>query len=387
MQQDFHIMIKPVGASCNLRCKYCFYLEKESLYPESRHIGSRMPDSTLESAIRAIIDARAPDQAEISFTWQGGEPTLLGQAFFSRALILQKRHAPAGMRIRNSLQTNGTLLDDDFCRFLKDADFLVGVSIDGPRALHDHYRVDAVERGTFDRVMNGIEKLKKHAVPYNLLTVVNHHNGEHPREVYEFLSHLGTPHLQFIPLVEPGSGSITSARSITPKQWGQFLREVFSVWRRQDIGKVHVQLFESILGAVLERGPSLCVHAPQCGRALALEHTGDLYSCDHFVDPAHVLGNISRQPLRQILAHPSQRDFGQAKSRTLPHNCRQCNYLRLCYGGCPKDRLLKTDSGSLNWLCEGYKNFYRFSLPHFIAMGNCLKSGLPASEYARFLRT
>jgi len=384
MQQEFNVMIKPIGAQCNLRCQYCFYLEKNALYPHKGAASFRMSDSVLEEAVRSIIAARGPKQREVLFAWQGGEPSLLGRDFFAKALALQMKYAPAGVSIRNSLQTNGTLLSEDFCRFLKDAGFLVGISVDGPRALHDIYRRDITGRGSFDTVMRGIDALNRHAVPYNLLTVVNRDNSQHPEEVYRLLTELGSAHLQFIPLVEPDIHSIVSPRSVTGKQWGIFLQKVFTAWARQDIGRIHVQHFEMLLGIVLGAPPSLCVHAACCGHAVALEHNGDLYSCDHFVDTPHLLGNITHHPLPELLNSPTQQAFGSAKSDSLPQTCRNCSYLALCHGACPKDRLITTDTKPLNWLCEGYRAFYEFSLPHFIAMANCLRMRRPASDYSLF---
>jgi|APIni6443716594_1056825.scaffolds.fasta_scaffold22746_1 uncharacterized protein len=381
----FDVMVKPIGAQCNLRCDYCFYLEKTELYPGKRAADFRMTDAMLQTLIRSQIESRAFGQREVQFAWQGGEPTLLGIPFFRRVVALQQKYAPPGVRVLNAFQTNGVLVTDEFARFFHDHEFLVGVSIDGPEALHDRFRRSNSGLGTFKAVMAGIECLNRHQVEYNLLTVVQSDNCRHPEEVYRFLTGLGSPFIQFIPIVEPDPVRTVSVRSVSGAAWGEFLNRVFHDWRRDDIGRVYVQYFDMMLGLYLGGPAALCVHAPECGRGLALEHNGDLYSCDHFVSPAHLLGNIARKSMAEMVDSPFQRAFGQAKSTTLPDACRNCEYQRFCYGGCPKDRLIATDSGKLNWLCSGYLAFYRETAPYFLAMARALNERRPASDYERFL--
>lgn len=381
----FDVMVKPIGAQCNLRCDYCFYLDKAGLYPKKKAADYRMRDETLENLVRSQIQSLAIGQREVQFAWQGGEPTLMGIPFFKRVVALQRKHAPRDVSILNAFQTNGVLVTDEFARFFREHQFLVGVSVDGPEAMHDRFRRNTSGLGTFKAVMEGIECLNRHQVEYNLMTVVQSDNGQHPEEVYRFLTSLGSPFIQFIPIVEPDPLSTVSSRSIGGEEWGTFLNRVFHEWRCSDIGRVYIQHFDMTLGLTMGRPASLCVHAPRCGRGLALEHNGDLYSCDHFVDRDHFLGNISTKPLAAMVNSPFQRAFGQSKSTTLPEACRNCQFLSFCYGGCPKDRLIATDSGKLNWLCSGYLAFYQETAPYFVAMARALHHHLPASEYLRFL--
>lgn len=380
-------MVKPIGAQCNLRCDYCFYLDKTALYPQQRAADFRMSDATLETLVRSLIEARPEGQETVQFAWQGGEPSLMGIAFFERAVALQRRLAPAGVSVQNTFQTNGVLIDESFARFFREHGFLVGVSIDGPQVLHDLHRLDTQGQGTFASVMRGIEILRRHRVDFNLLTVVNADNSQNPETVYRFLRSLGSPFLQFIPLVEPDQAGGASARSVSGAAWGRFLNSVFHLWRKSDVGRVFVQHFDQRLGQALGHPATLCVHAETCGRGLALEHNGDLYSCDHFVTPAHRLGNVHDKALAMMVDSSAQTTFGEAKRETLPDECLRCDHLALCYGGCPKDRLTDTPSGRLNWLCEGYKAFYAASEPYIEAMENSLRFGLPAAEYRRFLRS
>ncbi len=385
----FHFMVKPIGAQCNLRCDYCFYLEKSALYPGKKAAQNRMSDDTLEALIRSQIASRIVGQTEVQFAWQGGEPTLMGLPFFERVVALQERYAPAGVRIANTFQTNGVLVDDSYARFFHDHQFLVGISIDGPELLHDRYRRDAAGRGSFKAVMAGIDCLNRHQVEYNLLSVVQSDNALHPEEVYGFLSRLGSAFIQFIPIVEadPQNPANTAGpRSVGAAQWGDFLNRVFHLWRERDIGRIYIQHFDMMLGLVLGHPPTLCVHAPECGRALAVEHTGDLYSCDHFVDHAHFLGNLTQQSLATMVDSPEQQRFGQAKTASLPKDCRDCRFLHFCHGGCPKDRLLETESGKLNWLCAGYRAFYEETTPYFAAMARAFGQRRPASDYPLFLK-
>lgn len=376
--QPFHVMAKPKGARCNLDCAYCYFLSKERLFPDSAF---RMDEATLERFTQAYIEAQAGD--EIVFSWQGGEPTLLGLGYFERAVALQKKHQRPGTRIFNTFQTNGTLLDDAWCRFFKAHDFLVGLSLDGPRALHDAYRVDKGGAPTFDRVMRGLEKLKAHGVAFNLLATVHAVNAEHPLEVYRFLRDIaGSAFIQFISIVERRNatgfqeGCEVTERSVSGKQYGAFLNAVFDEWERFDIGRIFVQIFDVALGIWVGDPASLCIFAETCGNALALEHNGDLFSCDHYVEPRHRLGNILEAPLAALAALPSQVAFGNAKRDALPRQCRECPVLFACHGGCPKDRILVTEDGEpgLNYLCEGYKSFFIHIAPAMKRMAECLKA-------------
>lgn len=385
----FHVMLKPRGAICNLDCKYCYFLAKEMLYPGSRF---RMADALLEAYTRQYIAAqRVP---EVTFAWQGGEPTLMGLEFFERAVALQQQYRKPGMRIYNAFQTNGVLLDDAWCAFFKAHDFLVGLSIDGPRALHDAYRVDKGGHPSFDRVMRGLDRLQHHGVEFNVLTTVHAANANHPLEVYRFLrDEVGTQFIQFIPIVERANttgvqaGAQVTERSVSGQQYGDFLITIFDEWVRRDVGRVFVQLFDIALGAWLGQQPGLCIFRETCGEALALEHNGDLYSCDHFVEPRHKLGNIQEIPLIELVASEQQRQFGQAKRDTLPRYCRECAVRFVCNGGCPKDRLLRTPDGEpgLNYLCAGYKAFFTHIDPAMRFMANELRHRRPPATIMRHL--
>jgi uncharacterized protein len=385
----FHVMLKPRGAICNLDCAYCYFLAKERLYPGSRF---RMADELLESYTRQYIAAqRVP---EVTFAWQGGEPTLMGRAFFERAVELQQRYRRPGMRIYNTLQTNGTTLDDDWCRFFKQHNFLIGVSLDGPRALHDAYRVDKGGKPTFDRVMAGIALLKQYRVEFNILTTLHAANAAHPLEVYRFLrDEVGARFIQFIPIVERDNdtgyqeGERVTSRSISGRQYGAFLIAVFDEWVRRDVGRVFVQIFDVALAAWCGQRPGLCVFEETCGDALAMEHNGDLYACDHFVEPRYRLGNIQEIPLIELVASEPQRRFGLAKRDTLPRYCRECAVRFVCNGGCPKDRILATPDGEpgLNYLCEGYKAFFTHIDRPMRIMAEELRNRRPPANVMRIL--
>ncbi len=355
--QPFHVMLKPRGAVCDLDCAYCYYLDKQRLYPGSDF---RMSEALLERVVRQIIDSRSGPV--VTFAWQGGEPTLAGLDFFERATALQTRYCPAGVTIANTIQTNAASLDEAWCRFLKDHDFLVGVSLDGPQHLHDAYRVDKAGKPTFARVMAGLNRLAQHDVATNILTTLHAVNAPYPLEVYRFLrDDVGARYLQFIPIVEHEGATEISARSITAKQYGDFLIAVFDEWLRADVGRVFVQIFDVALAVWCGLPAGLCIFEETCGRALALEHTGDLYSCDHFVEPAYRLGRIDdAQALVTLAADPRQQAFGLAKRETLPAYCRACEVRFMCNGGCPKDRFATTPDGEpgLNALCAGYRAFF-----------------------------
>lgn len=396
----FHIMTKPTGPICNLDCKYCFYLEKERLYPGRSDW--RMPGDVLESYIRQYIESQQTEV--VSFAWQGGEPTLLGVDYFRKVVELEKRYA-GGKRIENAFQTNGLLLDDRWGEFLAENKFLVGLSIDGPRELHDRYRVDKGGQPTFVRVLRGLNLLKKHGVQFNTLTVVGRHNSRQPLTVYRFLKETCSGFMQFIPLVErldlaagpPGlvlipPGAHGAARiaewSVEPLAYGKFLCAIFDEWVRQDVARYYVQIFDVALEMWLGLPASLCVFRETCGSALALEHNGDLYSCDHFVYPENKLGNIMESPLESLVSSPEQMRFGLDKSDRLPRYCRECDVRFACNGECPKHRFTHTPDGEpgLNYLCAGYKLFFHHIDPYMRFMASELRQRRPPANVMRWIR-
>ncbi len=378
----FHMLCKPIGPLCNLRCTHCFYLEKNRLYPDEEHWC--MPEKVLDRFTKLYIHSQPEGTQEVQFAWQGGEPTMLGVDFFRHALELQQKYVRPRMRIGNALQTNATLIDDEWAAFLAENDFLVGFSIDGPQRLHDRYRLDAKGEGSFAPAMRALEAMKRHKVEFNTLTCVQNENAESPEEIYRFLrDEVGTTFMQFIPIVEPGTDGGLSAETVSGEQWGKFLCGVFDTWLHEDVGKVFVQHFDMLLGIVAGYPSSLCVHSPVCGRALAVEHNGDVYSCDHFVTPEHRLGNVLADTLAYTVDGEFQTRFGRAKSESLPKQCRECKYLRLCYGGCPCNRLATTADGEpgLNAVCAGYRMFYEHALPVLQAMAAALRQRRPASDW------
>jgi len=376
----FHVMSKPTGAICNLDCEYCFFLSKEDLYPGS---GFRMPPDVHEAYISQLLAAqRGADEVVVAF--QGGEPTLMGIDFFRRTLELERKFAAPGQRILNTLQTNATLIDDEWAVFLAEHGFLVGVSIDGPRELHDRYRVDKGGKPTYDRVIAGLDALKRHGVDWNALVTLNAANGDHGRLVYTFLrDELDATFVQLIPIVEKEDGELASDRSISGAQYGRFLIDVFEEWARRDVGDVFVTMFDTSLAHWLGMDQvGSCVQARTCGDAVALEHNGDLYSCDHYVDPDYLLGNITDgRTLLQLVDSPQQRAFGQAKLDTLPTYCRSCDVRFACNGGCPKDRFLVTPDGEagLHYLCDGYQMFFRHVDEPMRVMANRIRRGADAT--------
>ncbi|HMP77754.1 MAG TPA: anaerobic sulfatase maturase [Kiritimatiellia bacterium] len=400
----FHVMTKPIGPICNLDCKYCFYLEKEKLFPPTEKF--RMADDVLESYIRQYIEQQAAP--EISFAWQGGEPTMLGVDYFRKVVALQAKYA-RHKRITNAFQTNGTLLNDEWCSFFKQHDFLVGLSVDGPRALHDAYRVDKRQKPTFDLVMRGLKVLKKHAVTFNTLTVVNRKNSKQPLELYNFLKDIGSGFIQFIPLVErrpddpakalgldlafppePGEqapDSPVTHWSLEPETYGEFLCTIFDEWVKKDVGTVFVQLFDVALGNWMDMGGGLCLFSETCGRAMALEHNGDLYSCDHYVYPQYKLGNLMNQSLGDMVESAQQKKFGQDKKDSLPRYCRECPVRFACHGECPKHRFMNTPDGEpgLNYLCAAYKRFFNHIDAPMKLMANLLRAGQPAADVMQWV--
>jgi uncharacterized protein len=390
----FHVMAKPTGAICNLACVYCFYLEKENLYRGNSDF--RMNSEVLESYIRQYIEAQPVDH--VYFAWQGGEPTLLGVDFFKRAVELQQKYAN-GKTIENAFQTNGVLVDDEWGAFFHENKFLIGISIDGPEEFHDRYRLNKGRKGSFKQVMQGLEILKKHQVEFNTLTVVQDHNSQYPLEIYNFLKEIGSGFIQFIPIVERISdsktsnglqlvspGSKTSAHvtdwSVKPAQYGIFLSEVFDEWVRSDVGHYYVQVFDVALEAWIGYNPSLCVFSETCGNALAIEHNGDLYSCDHYVYPENRLGNILEDAIVSLVNSDQQRNFGTEKESALPQYCINCEVRFVCNGECPKHRFTDTPDGEsgLNYLCAGYRKFFNHIDPYMRFMANELKHKRPPAN-------
>ena len=403
-KMPFHIMTKPIGPICNLDCSYCYYLEKEKLFPSHRKAADfRISDATLESFVRQYIQSQPNDV--ISFAWQGGEPTLMGIEFFRRVVELQKRFCPPEKRVENVLQTNGTLLNSNWCKFFKEHHFLLGLSIDGPRELHDRYRVTRGGKPSFDLVMHGLKLLKDHGVDFNTLTVVHRESAYHALDVYEFLREHGSGYMQFIPVVErftkseetelanPPMLKVLSPElkvapwSVEPLQFGLFLTDMFDQWVRRDVGKIFVQTFDVQLGIWAGRGAGLCIFAETCGGAMALEHNGDLYACDHYVFPEYRLGNIHQQTIREMVESPVQKKFGLDKQNSLPAYCRRCEVRFACNGECPKNRFAITPDGEpgLNYLCAGYKHFLNHIRPQMEIMAQLINSGRPASEVMQIM--
>ena len=404
----FHLLAKPTGAVCNLDCKYCFFLSKEMLYPGSRF---RMADDLLETYIRQLIESQ--QVPEVSLAWQGGEPTLMGLDFFRRSVELAEKYKRPGMAVNYTMQTNGTMLDDEWCTFFKEHNFLIGLSVDGPKEIHDTYRVNKGGAGSFDQVMGGWELLKKHDVDFNVLCTVHAANADRSVEVYRFFrDELEAEFVQFIAIVErateeslpdanqgwserPGgerplyvqSGSLVTERTVRPEQYGQFLIDIFDEWVRRDVGRVFVQIFDVALAAWVGEPPALCVFAPTCGNALALEHNGDLYSCDHFVEPNYLIGNIQETHMIELVASDQQRKFGQDKLDTLPQYCLECKVRFACHGGCPKNRFIETPDGEpgLNYLCAGYRAFFNYVDQPMRIMADLLRRNRAPADIVQLL--
>lgn len=374
----FHLLAKPTGAICNLDCSYCFFLSKERLYPDS---GFRMSDQVLETYLQQYLESQVGP--EIPIAWQGGEPTIMGLEFFRRAIAKAQSLLRPGTRLVHTIQTNGTLLDDAWCELFREHGFLVGLSLDGPRALHDAYRVDKGGHPTFDKVFAALRLLQKHRVEINVLTTVHAANAGHPLEVYRFLrDEAEARFIQVIPIVERRNetgfqeGTDVTERSVDPDQYGAFLNAIFDEWIRRDVGTVFLQPFDVALASWAGERHGLCVHSETCGAALALEHNGDLYSCDHFVEPKHLLGNIQARHMSALASSEQQLAFGRAKRDSLPRMCRECDYRFACHGGCPKDRIDTTPDGEpgLNHLCAGYLRFYRHIEPAMQRMTELLRN-------------
>jgi uncharacterized protein len=420
----FHIMAKPTGAICNLDCKYCFFLSKEALYPGSPF---RMADDVLEAYISQTIESQAGPH--VTLAWQGGEPTLMGLDFFHRMIELVEQYKRPDMTIDHTIQTNGTKLDDAWCTFFHEHNFLVGLSLDGTREMHDAYRVDKRGDGTFDQVLGAARLLQRHNVEFNILCTVHAANQDHPLKVYRFFrDEVKTNFIQFIPIIERATpellpianigwgdygddvvidgatvpvgkstkrplyitaGNLVTERSVASEKWGIFLSTVFDEWVRHDVGKVFLQLFDSALGSWVGQGASICIHNETCGNALALEHTGDLYSCDHFVEPDFLLGNIKDDHILELVASDQQREFGRNKRDLLPEYCKQCEVKFACHGGCPRNRFIETPDGEpgLNYLCAGYKIFFNHIDGPMRIMADLLRKGSYADEVMNVLAT
>jgi len=363
---EFQVFAKPGGSVCNLDCHYCYYLKTERLYSKGESF--HMPESLLEEYIIQHIDASS--SSVINFSWHGGEPTILGLDYFRKIVELQRKHHPPNQRITNGIQTNGTLLDEDWCRFLAAEGFSVGLSLDGPQEMHDRHRVTKGQKPTHKQAMHGYELLRQHRIPCDILCVVHAQNVQFPTRVYRFFKQIQAQYIEFLPLVEPqpdNEGGV-SPRTVPAEALGNFLCTIFDEWMRQDIERIKVQIFEEAARTAFGQEHSLCIFRKTCGDVPVVEHNGDFFSCDHFVNTEHRLGNIEEAPLVDFLESPAQRAFGQAKWDTLPRYCQACGILNMCHGGCPKDRIVRAPDGEagLNYLCAGYKRFFTHCQP-FVA--------------------
>ena len=390
--KPLYVMLKPAGAHCNLACKYCYYLEKNKLYPTAqRHL---MSNEMLEQFTREYIEAQTMSQ--VLFTWHGGEPLLRSIDFYRKALSLQQKYA-GGRRIDNVIQTNGTLLTDEWCEFFAQNHWLVGISIDGPQPYHDHYRLTAAGKPSWKKVMQGIKLLKKHGVEWNAMAVVNAYNANHPLEFYRFFKENGCQFLQFTPIVErltrhedgrtlaslADKDEISlSEASVTPEQWGYFLCAIFDEWVRKDVGKIFVEIFDCTLANWMGISPGICAYSKECGHAGVMEHNGDVYSCDHFVFPEYKLGNIRDHSLIDMLYGEQQQEFSRLKHSSLPRQCKECDMEFACHGECPKNRFMKDQYGDsgLNYLCPGYYHYYQHVAPYMDYMKQELMSQRPPSN-------
>ena len=396
--KPLYVMLKPAGAHCNLACKYCYYLEKNKLYPTAqRHL---MSDEMLEQFTREYIEAQTMSQ--VLFTWHGGEPLLRSIDFYRKALSLQQKYA-GDRRIDNVIQTNGTLLTDEWCEFFAQNHWLVGISIDGPQPDHDHYRLTAAGKPSWKKVMQGIKLLKKHGVEWNAMAVVNAYNANHPLEFYRFFKENGCQFLQFTPIVERQTrhedgrtlASLAdkneiplSEASVTPEQWGYFLCAIFDEWVRKDVGKIFVEIFDCTLANWMGISPGICAYSKECGHAGVMEHNGDVYSCDHFVFPEYKLGNIRDHSLIDMLYGEQQQEFSRLKHSSLPRQCKECDMEFACHGECPKNRFMKDkygDSG-LNYLCPGYYHYYQHVAPYMDYMKQELMAQRPPSNIMKVIQ-
>lgn len=401
--RPLYVMLKPVGSKCNLNCDYCYYLEKENLYNNRNQV---MSENLLERFIKQYIDSQT--MPDIMFTWHGGETLMRPISFYKKAIELQKKYAN-GRNIDNSIQTNGTLLNDDWCKFFKENNFLVGISIDGPKDFHDEYRRDKMGRPSFHRVMKGIELLKKHGVEFNCMAVVNDYNVDYPLEFYNFFKDIDCKYIQFTPIVErlriqEPTENISLLKLATAKEddheaelapftvnadkWGDFLCSIFDEWVKEDVGKIFVQIFDSTLANWVGENPGVCTMAKTCGHAGVMEFNGDVYSCDHFVFPEYKLGNIYDDTLTSMMYSNKQQTFGNDKFYKLPQQCRECDVLFACYGECPKNRFIKDKYGNkgLNYLCKGYYKFFKHVMPYMDYMKNELLAQRPPANIMTWIK-
>lgn len=376
--KPLYVMAKSVSSICNLACDYCYYLEKHHLYKDNALKNYTMSDELLERFVQHYIASQTMPQ--VLFTWHGGEPLMRPLSFYKKVVALQKQYA-GGRTIDNCIQTNGTLLTDEWCKFFKENNWLVGVSIDGPQEFHDEYRKNKAGAPSFNKVMQGIRLLNKHGVEWNAMAVVNDYNADYPLEFYHFFKSIGCRYIQFTPVVERlvshadgrHLGSLADQGdypvapfSVSAQQWGKFLCAIFDEWVRNDVGQYYIQLFDTTLANWVGEQPGVCTMAKQCGHAAVMEYNGDLYCCDHFVFPEYKLGNIYQDSLTKMVYSEKQLAFGSAKERSLPTQCRECNYLFACNGECPKNRFIETDEPNkpLNYLCKGYYQFFEHAAPY-----------------------
>lgn len=374
--RPLYVMLKPVGAVCNLRCSYCYYLEKKDLYPDDQRF--IMSDQLLEKFIEEYIGSQSTP--EVLFTWHGGETLMRNIDFYKKAISLQKKYA-RGRTVHNVLQTNGTLLTDEWCRFFKANNFLIGISLDGPQHCHDIYRKTKDKRPSFYQVMKGVELLKKHGVEFNIMAVVNDYNANYPLEFYHFFKNLGVQYIQFAPIVEQIDGEMASW-NVSADKWGDFLIAIFDEWVKQDVGKVFIQMFDAALANWVGVEPGVCIFAKKCGHAGVMEFNGDVYACDHFVYPEYKIGNIHTSSLIEMMYSQRQINFGNDKYATLPLQCKECKYLFACAGECPKNRIIKAKNGEkgLNYLCEGYYKFFDHIAPYMEYMKHELNNQRPPAN-------
>lgn len=378
--REFQIFVKPFGAICNSDCSYCYYLKKQQFYPKGERF--RMSEDLLEDYI--VQHLEASPKPLVAFSWHGGEPTLLGLDYFRKIVQLQRKHQRPGQRIVNGIQTNATLLDEDWCRFFADEGFYAGLSLDGPREFHDRYRVTKGRKPTHNQAVRAFKLLQRHRVPCDLLCAVHDQNVHYPIAIYRFFKEIGARHLQFLPIVErraelPGG---VSPETVPAEAYGSFLCAIFDEWLRQDVDRIVIQLFDEAVRPALGMEHALCIFRERCGDIPVVEHNGDFYVCDHFVRPEYRLGNIRETPLIEMLESTSQREFGKAKREALPRYCRECEVLPMCNGGCPKDRFLRTPDGEegLNYLCAGYKRFFTHSRPYFEKLASLWRAGRPIEQ-------
>ena len=396
-EEPLYVMLKPAGAMCNLACEYCYYLEKSHMYNEGPK--TLMSDSLLEHFVKQYIESQTTPN--VLFLWHGGETMMRPLSFYQKALQLQKKYA-RGRMIDNAFQTNGTMLTDEWCRFFKENNWLVGVSIDGPKEVHNAYRQNRLGHPSFDQVMRGINLLNKHGVMWNAMAVVNDLNVKHPQEFYRFFKSIGCRYIQFTPIVErlaehedgrylatPDQKDCRLAQfSITPEDWGNFLCTIFDEWVRNDVGQYFIQIFDATLANWVGVDPGLCTMARSCGHAGVMEFNGDVYSCDHFVFPEYKLGNIRQNTLLEMMYSERQLEFGRMKQGSLPGQCRKCDYLFACNGGCPKDRFAQTVDGepNLNYLCKGYHQYFKHIAPYMDYMKNELMSQRPPANVMKLFK-